>query len=51
MLTVTNAAKSYLHTRAANHGESYIWLGVNSVRCVDHLIVLRGQVYGQGILF
>jgi len=33
MLTVTNAAKSYLHTRAANHGESYIWLGVNSGGC------------------
>ena len=28
-LNVTNAAKSYLHTKAANLGESYIWLGVN----------------------
>jgi iron-sulfur cluster insertion protein len=33
MLTITNAAKSYLHNRAANHGESYIWLGVNSGGC------------------
>ena len=32
-ISVTNAAKSYLHTKAANLGESYIWLGVNGGGC------------------